>query len=168
MQKVLALVAAGVMLAACSTTTTIQDAASPSPMVSPEADNTMMVAPSPTTDDAMEGETSKMLKTITLTTQNNLGQSGTATLTEENGQVKVVLVMKGGTFTAPQPAHIHEGSCPNPGAVKYPLSNVVNGESETVLNVTMDAMLKSAAKLAINVHKSASEASVYTACGNIQ
>src|SRR5688572_746697 len=57
-------------------------------------------------------------KLVVLTEQSDLGQTGTATLTEESGKVKVVLDMKGGTFTAPQPAHIHIGNCPEPGAVK--------------------------------------------------
>ncbi len=113
-------------------------------------------------------ETAEGAKTIALNTQNSSGQQGTATLTEVNGKVKVVLNLSGGSFTAAQPAHIHVGSCPTPGAVKYPLTNVMNGRSETILTVPMDELMKSSDKLAINIHKSATESQIYTACGNLQ
>ena len=76
------------------------------------------------------------------------------------------LALTGAATSTPQPAHIHIGSCPTPGAVKYPLINVVNGMSDTLLDVSL-AQLKSELPLAVNVHKSAAEASVYVACGNI-
>jgi len=56
------------------------------------------------------------------------------------------------------------GACPGVGAVKYPLTSIVNGASTTVLSVTLD-QLKKELPLAINVHKSATEVSTYTACG---
>lgn len=104
---------------------------------------------------------------VSLSQQNDSGESGTATLVEENGQVVVTLNLLGGPENSPQPAHIHLGSCPDVGGVKYPLTNVVNGFSETSLDVTL-AQLKSETPLGINVHKSVSEASVYTACGDLQ
>lgn len=107
-------------------------------------------------------------KTITLNTQNNSSQAGTATLTEENGKVKVMLALSGGMYTAAQPAHIHVGSCPTPGAVKYPLTNVMNGRSETMLNVDLKTLMASSEKLSLNVHKSAAESQIYTACGNLK
>lgn len=116
----------------------------------------------------MEPATPTMM-TVTLNEQNDLGQSGQATLVEnEDGQVTVTLNMMGGEFPTAQPAHIHIGNCPEPGAVQYPLLDVVGGTSETVLDVSMEELLASSEMLAINVHKSAPEASVYTACGDIQ
>ena len=50
--------------------------------------------------------------------------------------------------------------------MKYPLSNVVNGVSETVLNVTFDQLL-SERPLGINVHKSATELNISVASGNL-
>jgi hypothetical protein len=94
---------------------------------------------------------------------NNSGQKGTAVLEETGGKVKVTLTMTGTKYTAAQPAHIHVGVCPGVGAVKWPLTSVMNGKSVTVLDVTM-ADLAGAGPLAINVHKSAAEASVYTSC----
>ena len=105
---------------------------------------------------------------IQLSELHNSGQSGTATLSEENGKVVVKLQLSGGNFTEPQPAHIHIGSCPNPGTVLYPLSTVVNGTSTTTLNVSIDQLLAKGDALAINVHKSAAEIQNYTACGNLK
>ena len=104
--------------------------------------------------------------TVQLTAQNNSGQSGTATLTDMgDGTTKVVLSLTDLGAT-PQPVHIHDGTCatlnPTP---KYPLTNMVNGKSETVVKVAMGQLL--AQPFAINAHKSGQEVSVYTACGNI-
>lgn len=104
--------------------------------------------------------------TIMLSTQSGLGQSGTAMLEEVDGKTKVTLSMMGGNFPEPQPAHIHTGMCPKPGAVVYPLTNVVGGKSETVVDSKLADLLKGG--MALNVHKSAKEASVYTACGDLK
>lgn len=100
-----------------------------------------------------------------LMSQNNSGQTGTALLQEVDGQIRVTLTLTD-LGSTPQPAHIHTGACPEPGAVVYPLNNVVNGQSTTTLALDT-ATLLSQGPLALNVHKSASEASVYTACVDI-
>jgi hypothetical protein len=108
------------------------------------------------------------IMTVNLATQGTFGQSGTATLIENaEGKVVVTLAMTGGSFTAPQPAHIHVGSCPKPGAVKYPLTSVEDNKSVTTLDVSMQDIENSTERLAINVHKSAADSSVYTACGDL-
>jgi hypothetical protein len=104
--------------------------------------------------------------TIPLSAQNDSGETGTAVLSEENGKVTVKITTLNYPKDTPQPAHIHLGSCPEVGAVKYPLTSLVNGSSETILNVTLDT-LKNEVPLALNVHKSAAEAKVYTACGDL-
>lgn len=103
---------------------------------------------------------------VALVAQNNSSEAGTATIKEADGKVVVTLNVTGEPKGAIQPAHIHLGSCPNPGAVKYPLTNVVDGKSETTLNVTMDK-LRSELPLAVNVHRSAAQAKVYVSCGNL-
>ena len=105
--------------------------------------------------------------TIALTTQNNSYEQGTATLTEKDGKTVVTLDIQGAPKGISQPAHIHVGSCPNPGAVKYPLASVVDGKSETTIDTTID-QLKEMGKLAINVHKSATLSKVYVACGDLK
>lgn len=102
-------------------------------------------------------------KEVALAEENKSGQMGTALLEEVNGKVRVTLSMTG-TKMGTQPAHIHIGVCPGVGAVKYPLSSVVGGKSETMLDLTMVDLFNQG-PLAINVHKSAAEAGVYTACG---
>jgi Cu/Zn superoxide dismutase len=104
--------------------------------------------------------------TITLKTQNNSGQSGTAVLTDMgNGTTKIVVDTTNPTAAA-QPIHIHEGTCANlTPQVKYPLTTTANGKSETTVNVALSALL--ATPHAVNIHKSPQEAAVYVACGEI-
>lgn len=103
--------------------------------------------------------------TIQLNTQNNSGESGTATLTPMGNQTQVVLNITGAPAGVPQPAHIHTGTCANLGGVKYPLTNVVDGKSTTMVNVKLSDI--QTGSFAINVHKSAPEIAVYVACGDI-
>lgn len=133
---------------------------------------TPMPSPTPTSTSAVVqpsgAKTAMRPVTIELDQQSDLGQSGTATLSENaEGKLVVTLALAGGTFTAPQPAHIHFGACPMPGDVKYPLTNVVSGQSVTTLAVSWADLVKAGEMLAINVHKSGAESKIYTACGNI-
>jgi|GEM_PF-833251 len=106
------------------------------------------------------------LLTLEMAQQSNSGQDGKATLTDMgNGKVKVVLDLNNGT-TEPQPAHVHKGSCanldPNP---LIPLNDVVNGKSETEIEVSMQTLTSGHA---INVHKSAADLATYVSCADIQ
>lgn len=106
--------------------------------------------------------------TLSLATQNNSGESGIATLTAlDNGKTKVELKLNGTLKDIVQPAHIHKGSCANLGSVLYPLTFPVNGLSETILDVDLNAGILDKLPLALNVHKSVSEAGIYVACGDI-
>ena len=104
--------------------------------------------------------------TVNLETLNKSGQSGNATITPMEGKVKVVLNIDKAPTGSEEPAHIHKGACPTPGAVLYPLNSVVNGTSETIIDASMDDLAKNL-PLAINIHKSPSEINQYVACGNI-
>lgn len=97
---------------------------------------------------------------------NNFNQTGTAVLSDMNGQAKVVINTAGYDSPVAQPIHIHAGSCSQLGAVVYALSELKDGSSETLLNVSMDELL-SKLPLAINGHKSADEAQIYTTCGDL-
>ena len=108
-----------------------------------------------------------MLK-VTLGELNKSGQTGEALITGVGtDSIKVNITLTGKVSTAAQPAHIHIGACPKPDAVKYPLTNVEKGVSETTLPVTLDQLL-SELPLAVNVHKSAADAKTYTSCGDIK
>jgi hypothetical protein len=104
---------------------------------------------------------------VKLGAQNKSGESGTAKLTPAGDKTKVEVSLKGAPKGVSQPAHIHEGSCakldPKP---KYALQNVVDGKSTTEVPVSIADLQKG--NLAINVHKSAEEAKVYVACGDIK
>jgi len=104
--------------------------------------------------------------TVSLNALNNSGESGTATLEDINGKAKVEIKLTGAPRGVAQPAHIHVGSCPGVGAIKYPLASVTNGESVTNLDVPVSQIMKEL-PLAINVHKSAAESSIYYSCGEI-
>jgi LPXTG-motif cell wall-anchored protein len=101
--------------------------------------------------------------TVSLAAQNNSGMSGTAVLTPDGAGTKVVLTLS--NAPGPHPAHIHSGACPTVGAVVYPLTSVTNGTSTTTVAASIADILKQ--PMAINVHKSPQEISVYTACGNV-
>jgi hypothetical protein len=103
--------------------------------------------------------------TVKLVPQSGSGQSGTATLTGQGDkQTKVVLSVSGGAGS--QPVHIHKGTCaqldPKPA---FPLSPVVNGKSETVVNAPLAELEKG---YAINGHKSAQDIKTYVFCGDIK
>jgi hypothetical protein len=129
------------------------------PTVTPGTETEVMLEETPEAAEPIE---------ITLEEQNDLGQSGAATLSEDaDGMLVVTLALVGGTLASPQPAHIHEGACPKPGAVVYPLNSVVNGKSTTTLDISWEDFMATTDPMAVNVHKSVAEASVYTACGDI-
>jgi Cu/Zn superoxide dismutase len=104
--------------------------------------------------------------TVTLKPQNNSGESGTATLTEEGSKTKVTVSVTGQPAGTPQPMHIHKGTCaqldPKP---TYGLPSLVDGKSEATVDVSLEDLQHG--EFAINGHKSAQEASVYVYCGEI-
>ena len=104
--------------------------------------------------------------TVSLTPQNNSGESGTATLTEEGAKTKVVITVTGAPPGVAQPLHVHKGTCakldPKPA---YGLTTMANGKSETTIDVPLRTLQTGG--FAINGHKSAQEASTYVFCGNI-
>ncbi|HET6275123.1 MAG TPA: CHRD domain-containing protein [Candidatus Cybelea sp.] len=104
--------------------------------------------------------------TVTINAQNASGESGTAMLTQQGSDVQVEIALTGTPATTPQPAHIHDGTCADLKGVVYPLTNVVDGKSTTVVkDVTIDKLL--GGTYAINVHESAANLGKYVACGNI-
>ncbi|HTK05475.1 MAG TPA: hypothetical protein VL500_07855 [Candidatus Eisenbacteria bacterium] len=105
--------------------------------------------------------------TVKLEAVGTSGESGTATLTREDGDVRVIISLTGEPVDASQPTHFHMGSCANLGAVKYPLNDIVNGTSSTKLDLSLDELLANL-PLALNTHKSASEMAVNMACGDVK
>lgn len=142
-------------------TRTTNSPSSPTPSTTP--------TPTPTQESSPQSSllpTNPTIITVPLVEQNNSGENGTATLTEEGGKITVSVSLVGAPARNTQPAHIHSGACPNPGAVLYPLTNITNGNSTSTLNTTM-VQLQQQLPLAVNVHTSAAETGIYVACGNI-
>jgi hypothetical protein len=104
--------------------------------------------------------------TVQLNEFESSGQTGTATLTAEGEQTRVVIALDGEPVSPSQPAHIHEGTCeelnPEPA---YGLPNVDDGSSETVVDVSLDTL--TSADYAINLHMSPEDLATYTSCGDI-
>jgi len=102
-------------------------------------------------------------RTLTLVTLNDSGVTGSATLTElSDGSTRVVVDVDPAGHPD-MPAHIHPGTCdelvPQP---VYPLQNVVDGMSETIVPASIDELF--AGGLALNLHASNDDMGTYTAC----
>ena len=89
---------------------------------------------------------------------------GTAVLLAQGAKTEVDLFTTP-NIGVPQPAHIHDGSCPGVGAVKFPLTNIQDGHSQTVVDASLADLLKGG--YAINTHLSTTDAGKYVACGNL-
>lgn len=94
-------------------------------------------------------------------------QTGTATLTAMGSQTEVVLSIGSSPdgATVEQPAHVHAGTCDNLGSVEYPLTNVVDGTSTTLIDASLESL--QTGDFSINVHKSGTELGAYVSCGDI-
>jgi hypothetical protein len=134
------------------------------PAVTPPESTTPPAGAATPTTTPEAAMTSPEALTIQMRALNNSGQTGTATLTAVDGKTRVQIEL---VNPAPegQPVHVHSGSCSKLGSVKYPLPNVVNGRSDTTIDASLLDLLSS--QSAINVHRSAPQASVYVSCGEI-
>lgn len=122
--------------------------------------------PSPAvTGQAMMEKDEEMMH-ITLNEQNDSKESGVATIEEVNGKA-IVKINLPNNSTVAQPAHLHTGACPTPGGIAYNLTDVVNGKSETKLDVSLTE-IKSKLPLALNIHTSASDIKTYVSCGDLK
>jgi hypothetical protein len=104
--------------------------------------------------------------TIPMHAQNGSGEDGSAILTQEGGDVKVVISLKGAP-SADQPAHIHDGTCADLKAVAYPLTSVTSGSSTTMIRSASLAKWLKGGGFSINVHESAADLGKYVSCGEI-
>ncbi len=179
------LVVASMLLASCgaaatpttappTNTTMMEQPTSTTMMVEPTFTRQAVMDLTPTTvlggamtpEATMTGSMGMKPITIQMKALNGSGEDGTAVITPKgDADVMVVLNLTGAPSDA-QPVHIHKGTCDNldPKPL-YPLTNVVNGNSETEVMVPMSELEKG--QYAINVHKSAADISTYVSCGNI-
>lgn len=158
MKKIVLVAFSAMILAACTSSTTPMSDTTPA---NENVDTTTQVEQTNPTMQPLVQPT-----VVQLAAQKNSGQTGTATFTDlGEGRTKVTLSLTGGNFPDPQPAHIHLGTCVKPGEVQFPLTNVVNGMSETTLDTPMSSLWTGT--MVVNVHKSAKESTVYTACAEL-
>ena len=103
---------------------------------------------------------------VSLSPVGDASQFGTASLTPEGDQTRVVLDVDS-PVSPSQPAHIHEGTCDNLTAEPaYGLPNVVDGRSESTVDVSLETL--TASDYAINLHMSDDDLTTYTSCGDIE
>lgn len=114
--------------------------------------------------NAMSGH----LLNINMGAMNGSKQDGAASVGDKGKGVEVSIHLYNEPKGASEPAHIHMGTCQklNPAPWK-PLSNVVNGTSNTFLAGVTVAQIKKGT-YAINAHKSASDLKTYVSCGNLK
>jgi hypothetical protein len=106
-------------------------------------------------------------RVFALGAQNGSGENGTVSLSPRGTKTLVVVALVGAPKTTPQPAHVHVGPCAKlDPAPKYALSSVVDGVSETTLDVPMDQLTNGT--FAVNVHKSGDDIKTYTSCGDLK
>jgi hypothetical protein len=105
--------------------------------------------------------------TVQLDEVDGSGVEGTARLVAADGQTEVeVLITAGLGEDAVHPVHIHEGTCDDLGDVAYPLEDIVDGVSESEVDVELSELMDG--DHAINVHLSEDEMDVNVACGDIE
>lgn len=108
--------------------------------------------------------------TISLPAVAGSGEYGRATLTAlASNQVRVVLTITGASKDEAQTAAIHSGPCSDlPAQVQYPLAPLVKGRSETLLNVSMKALVDDVVQ-SIRIKRDSIDTQVPLAtCGNLR
>jgi len=105
-------------------------------------------------------------RSLTFDTLNDSGVTGVVTFREAGDRTEVdVRVEPAGNLD--MPAHIHPGSCDNlTPQPKYPLENIQDGASLTVVPASIDELFVGG--LALNVHRSNDDLRTYTACVDIR
>jgi hypothetical protein len=106
-------------------------------------------------------------RTLQLETLNDSGVTGTAVLTDNGDGTTRVAVDVDAAGHPDMPAHIHPGTCTNlTPQPRYPLQNVIDGVSETDIDVPLEELF--AGGLALNLHASPDDFETYTACAELE
>jgi hypothetical protein len=105
-------------------------------------------------------------RNLNFVTLNDSGVTGSVEFRDVGGRTEVdVRVEPAGNLD--MPAHIHPGTCDNlTPQPKYPLENVRNGVSSTVVPAGIAELF--AGQLALNIHRSNDDLRTYTACVDIR
>jgi len=112
-------------------------------------------------------ESSPITVPLQAVSKGGVGQTGKAVLTEKQGKSTVAVAITGGAKLAnQQPVNLHSGACDAHGPRAYTLHDIVNGHSVTTIDATF-AKLKSQYPLYIDAHKSDTQRTIDTMCGNL-
>ena len=111
--------------------------------------------------------------TFTLEAIDGSGQHGSVSFIDRPGggddgsgaSTAIVISVGSADVGLEQPVPIHQGSCDNLGDVAIPLTNVVDGRSITIWDAPISEVMQDG--FVVNLHKSADEVAVYTACGEL-
>ncbi len=105
--------------------------------------------------------------TLEMSSQNDSGLTGQATLTETAPGKLSIEIRATGAGAILRPAHIHEGICANLNPEpKFSLNAVTNGASSTVVDGRLADVTSS--PHAIHMHRSPQELPIYVACADIR
>jgi hypothetical protein len=102
--------------------------------------------------------------TIDIREVDGSGQFGSADVTSDGEQTTVAIDIVPGDEGVPQPANIHEGTCADIGEVAFELEDVVDGVSQSTVDVEQRDLIRS--PYVINVQESA-DSDVSVACGHL-
>lgn len=106
-------------------------------------------------------------RSIPLTTLNDSGVTGSVVLTAIDDRRTRVEIRVDPAGHPDMPSHIHPGTCSNlVPQPKYPLQNVRDGHSTTVITASFADLLKG--DLAVNIHRSNEDLKTYTACAELK
>jgi hypothetical protein len=108
--------------------------------------------------------------TIKLDPRDNSGVSGSVVLIPRGNQTEVTIKLTGAPAGASEPANINVGQCGlgeegGIHGVAYPLKNVVDGNSDTIVDVSLDSI--ATGSYAILVSESAANVSNFVTCGTV-
>lgn len=103
----------------------------------------------------------------TLNSKNDSGQAGTATIvTTQDAKSIVTITLFGVTAGIAQPAQIRKGTCDKLGDVVHPLNNLLNGDSETIIDASVSSLAQEM-PVVVSIYKSERQMSSSASCGSI-
>src|SRR5688500_1859582 len=117
-------------------------------------------------EDGEEASAGEGDLTLQLAEQASSGQEGTATFTSLDGSRTRIVLELTNPPDAPQPAHVHSGSCDDLGDPVVALTDVAEGRSETDAQMSLEELAQG--DLVIHAHKSEAEYDVSVACAPIE
>lgn len=104
--------------------------------------------------------------TFPLRELNDSGVSGTVMLTEQGSATLVAISLDGDAITGDHVAHLHSGTCEDPGDYTFTLNPVdADGTSETAVNLTIDEL--TSGNYMINIHPSEENWDAWMVCGEL-